>query len=148
MTSIAEVVGHNGDRSAAIALLDSAAELVGQTREQWCEPEIIRLKARFSAKDVEEASILLRASLDQARQQGARLWELRTARDLAELLDGEGQREAAYELLAPVYGWFTEGLNTPDLVEARSLLTHLRGGEISTPLTRRNPAPTQRAGSP
>jgi hypothetical protein len=134
--------------SAAIALLDSAAELVRQTGEQWCEPEIIRLKARFGANGAGEASTLLRASLDKAREQGAKLWELRAARDLAELLDGEGQRAAAYELLAPVYGWFTEGLDTPDLVEARNLLAHLRDGQISAPLTRRDPAPTQRAGSP
>jgi class 3 adenylate cyclase/tetratricopeptide (TPR) repeat protein/energy-coupling factor transporter ATP-binding protein EcfA2 len=147
MTSVAEVVGNNGDQAAAMALLDRATALVQSTGEQWCEPEIIRLKARFGADNAEEASILLRASLSKAREQGAKLWELRAARDLAELLDGEGQREAAYELLAPVYGWFTEGLNTPDLVKARSLLAHLGDGEISAPLTRRNPAPTQRAGS-
>jgi len=147
MTSIAEVVGHNGDQATAVALLDRATALVQLTGEQWGEPEIIRLQARFGARHPKEASTLLRASLNKAREQGARLWELRTARDLAELLAGEGQREAAYELLAPVCGWFTEGLNTPDLIKARTLLAHLGDGEISAPLTRRNPAPTQRAGS-
>jgi hypothetical protein len=52
------------------------------------------------------------------------------------------------KLLAPVYRWFTEGLETPDLVKARTLLAQLGQGEISAPLTRRGAAPTQRAGSP
>ncbi len=148
MASIAEVAGDNGDRAAAAALLDRAAELVAQTGEQWCEAEISRLKARFSAKDADEATALLRASLTLAREQGARLWELRAARDLAALLDRQGEREAASELLAPVYGWFTEGLNTPDLIEARNLLAQLKGSTRAGYLTRRNGAPTQRAGSP
>jgi len=147
-TSIAEVVGDNGNHAAAVALLDRAAQLVEQTGEQWCEPEIMRLKARFSIRGTEEASVLLRASIAKAREQGAKLWELRAASDLAELLDVQGERKAAGELLAPVYGWFTEGLNTPDLVKARTLLAQLGHGEISAPLTRRDAAPTQRAGSP
>ena len=147
MTSIAEVVGANGDYVAAAALLDNAAQLVGQTGEEWCEPEIIRLKARFSAKDRGEASILLRASLAKAREQGAKLWELRAARDLAELLEGRGEREAAAELLAPIYGWFSEGLDAPDLVATRTLLAQLGGVAQFDHLTRQDAAPTQRAGS-
>jgi len=125
MASVAEVMGDNGDNAAATALLDRSAELVEQTGEQWCGPEILRLKARFSAKDAAERSALLRASLALARQQGARLWELRTARDLAEFFDDQGERQVAREVLAPVYGWFTEGLNTSDLIKARDLLAHL-----------------------
>jgi tetratricopeptide (TPR) repeat protein len=146
-SSVAEVVGDNGDRAAAVALLDRAAELVEQTGERWCEPEIMRLKARFGTKDAEESSALLRASLAKAREQGAKLWELRTARDLAELLDGRGEHDAARDLLAPIYGWFTEGLNTPDLVKARTLLMHLGAGTRAEPLTRREAAPTERAES-
>jgi len=147
MTSVAEVMGDNRDHGAAVALLDRAAELVARTGEQWCEPEILRLKARFSAKGADEASALLRASLAKAREQDARLWELRAAQDLAELLDGEGKREAACELLAPIYGWFTEGLNTPDLVKARTLLAQLGGATRSGHLPRSDAALTQRAGS-
>jgi tetratricopeptide (TPR) repeat protein len=121
----AEVMGDNGDQAAAARLLDHAAELVDRTGEQWCEPEIIRLKARFSVKDEEEASALLQASVAKAREQSAKLWELRAARDLAELLDGQGKREAARKLLGPVYGWFTEGLDSPDLVAARTLLAEM-----------------------
>jgi predicted ATPase len=148
MASIAEAVGGNGDHPAAVTLLDRAAQLVCRTGERWCEPEIMRLKARFGAKDAEEASALLHASLAQAREQGAKLWELRTARDLAEILDDQGKRDAARELLAPVYGWFTEGLNTPDLIKARMLLSRLGHCETSAPLTRPDATPTQRAGSP
>jgi class 3 adenylate cyclase len=125
MSSIAEVMGDNGDRAAAARLLDHAAELVDRTGERWCEPEIIRLKARLSVKDAEEASALLQSSVAKAREQSAKLWELRAARDLAELLDGQGKREAALKLLAPVYGWFTEGLDSPDLVAARRLLADM-----------------------
>src|SRR5262249_24826842 len=146
-TSVAEVVGDNRDHAAAVALLDRAAELVAQTGEQWCEPEILRLKARFSAKNTEEASALLRASLAKAREQDARLWELRAAHDLAELRTGEGNREAAGELLARIYGWFTEGPNTRDLVKARTLLASMGGATRPGYLTRRDAAPTQRAGS-
>jgi hypothetical protein len=128
MTSIAEVMGNNGDGAAAVALLDRAAEMVEQTGEQWCEPEIMRLKARFHAKNTGEASALLRASIAKARQQGAKLWELRAACNLAELLDGQGGRKAAGELLAPIYGWFSEGLGTPDLLSARALLVQFGVG--------------------
>ena len=147
MTSVAEVMGDNGDRAAAAALLDRAAEVVDQTGEQWCAPEILRLKASFGTNDAERASALLRSSLSQARDQGAKLWELRTARDLAKLLQNHGKPEAACELLAPVYGWFTEGLNRPDLVDARTLLAQL-GQARPEYLTRPNAAPTQPAGSP
>jgi predicted ATPase len=126
ITSIAEVMGDNGDVAAAVALLDHAAQLVEQTGERWCEPEIMRLKARFCAKEAGEASALLRASMARARQQGAKLWELRAACDLAEHVDGQGERNAGGELLASVYAWFTEGLNTPDLVRAHTLLAHLQ----------------------
>jgi class 3 adenylate cyclase len=148
MTSIAEVMGENRDRAGAVALLDRAAELVDLTGEQWCEPEIIRLKARFSVRDPDEAAALLQASLAKAREQGAKLWELRAATSLAELLRSEGKREAAREALTPVYAWFTEGLNTSDLVSARTLLAGLGVSAEGGPLTRPDAAPTQRAGSP
>jgi len=125
MACVADVMGGSGDQAAAAALLDRAVELVDQTGEQWCAPEITRLRARFNAKSEEEASALLRSSLTKARQQGAKLWELRAARDLAERLARQGKREAACELLAPIYGWFTEGVDTLDLKEARALLDEL-----------------------
>ena len=62
------------------------------------------------------------ASLDWARQQQAKSWELRTATSYARLLRDQGRVGEAYDLLAPVFGWFTEGFDTKDLKEAKALL--------------------------
>jgi class 3 adenylate cyclase/predicted ATPase len=79
-----------------------------------------------SGDDPGAAEVALQVALAVARQQGARLWELRAARDLARVWADEGERQKAYELLAPIYGWFTEGFNTPDLKAAKVLLDELR----------------------
>ena len=68
---------------------------------------------------------MLEANLEKARVQGAKLWELRTATSLSELWRDQGKHGAAREILAPVYAKFTEGRDTPDLVEARGLLDEL-----------------------
>jgi len=109
-------------------LLERAAEIVNMTGARWCEAEIARLQARYSASDAEEAIELLRASLATARAQGAKLWELRAATDLARLLHDRGDRDAARDMLAPVYRWFDEGTDTPDLVAARALLDKIGRG--------------------
>jgi len=147
MTSIAEVVGDNGDQLAAMALLDRATALVQSTGEQWCESEIIRLRARFGADNPDVAEVLLRESLARARKQNAKLWELRAALTLAELWRSQGRRQAARELLEPVYRWFSEGFDTPDLVAARTLLAELQTATEPNRLTRREATPTQRAES-
>ena len=67
----------------------------------------------------------LRASIECARGQQAKSWELRSATTVATLLARNGQRDAARDLLSPVYGWFTEGADTKDLIEARMLLERL-----------------------
>jgi len=66
------------------------------------------------------------ASLDWAREQQAKSWELRTSTSLAKLWQSLGKRKEAHDLLAPVYGWFTEGFDTKDLIEAKALLEELR----------------------
>jgi predicted ATPase len=76
-----------------------------------------------------EAETCFRRALDVARHQQAKSLELRAAMSLARLWQEQGKRDRAYELLAPVYGWFTEGLDTADLQEAEELLEELgRGG--------------------
>jgi predicted ATPase len=66
------------------------------------------------------------ASLDWAREQQAKSWELRTSTSLARLWQSQGKNKEAHDLLAPVYDWFTEGFDTKDLKEAKALLEGLR----------------------
>ena len=122
LTSLAELTGQQGDVAAAAALLERAAELSATTHSRWCDAEIMRLKARFSAHDAGEATALLRESLATAKDQHAKLWELRAAINLAELLCDQGNRAAARDVLMPIYGWFNEALDAADLVTARVLL--------------------------
>jgi class 3 adenylate cyclase/predicted ATPase len=127
IVSTAELSCQSGDTATAAALLERAAEIVNSTGARWCEPEIARLQARCT-RNAEEAIALLRFSLALAREQGAKLWELRAATDLARLLHERRDNDAAREMLAPVYAWFSKGTNTPDLVAARALLDEVGQG--------------------
>lgn len=93
------------------------------------EPELLRLKAEAllaaGAGNQDAAERCLDAALSLAREQEARLWELRAAMALAKLRERAGRRKEAYALVAPVRGWFTEGLDTPDLRAASALLEEL-----------------------
>jgi len=73
----------------------------------------------------EAAEELYRKALSIAKEQEAKLWELRAAASLARLRRDQGRRDEARHLLAPIYGWFTEGFGTPDLTEAKALLDEL-----------------------
>jgi predicted ATPase len=92
--------------------------------------EALRLKGWvLSLKgDPERAEQNFLASLTWARRQQAKMWELRTSISLARLWQSQGKRQDAYDLLAPVYDWFTEGFDTKDLQEAKALLAEL--GEL------------------
>jgi predicted ATPase len=85
----------HGDLESAHALLHRAAQLVETTNERWCEAEIPRLRARLTG-DLTASGRLLETSLSLARKQGALLWEVRAATDLAKLLHRQGRREAAH----------------------------------------------------
>lgn len=122
LTCLAELTGQYGDIATAGALLERATEIGTATQSRWCEAEIMRLKALFCAQDARDAATLLQASLAVARQQGAKLWELRSAINLAELLRDQEDHAAARDALAPVYSWFTEAADAADLVTARVLL--------------------------
>ncbi len=122
MAVTAEIKGDSGDVNGAVALLDRALELVRITGEAWAEPEITRLQARFAARDAGEAEALLQKALAKAVEQGAKLWELRTAASLAELWNEQGRSTEARELVSAIYAWFTEGHDKPDLVAARCFL--------------------------
>jgi class 3 adenylate cyclase/tetratricopeptide (TPR) repeat protein len=138
MTSTAEIMGKYGDMESAATLVNRAAELVQLTGERWSEPEVIRLQACFGTADLDQSIHLLQTSLQKARQQQAKLWELRTATSLATLWLKQGNRTAAHEILAPIHAWFSEGLAAPDLIAARELLDRTSGDRVEMRL---EPAP-------
>jgi class 3 adenylate cyclase/tetratricopeptide (TPR) repeat protein len=118
-----------GDRAGALALID---EVIAQIeRPGWEErhyyAEALRIKGCLLASDgdPEAADRAYLASLDWARTQQARSWQLRTATSFARLMRDEGRAREARDLLAPIYGWFTEGFGTKDLQEAKALLDEL-----------------------
>ena len=126
---LAEALALTGDLDNALQLLDEA--IIQIERPGWEErqfyAEILRLKGwMLSLKgDLEGAERNFLASLDWARRQQAKMWELRTSTSLARLWQSEGKCQEAYELLAPIYGWFTEGFDTKGYQEAKMLLDEL-----------------------
>jgi predicted ATPase len=102
---------------------------VEQQEERWWEAEVARLRGvlllRQPGTPQAEAETCLRQALDVARRQEAKSLELRAAMSLARLWQQQAKRVEAYELLAPIYGWFTEGFDTADLQEAKALLEEL-----------------------
>ena len=111
----------------AVSLLEDALRSVERTGECWFAAELNRHKGQLLLRrgQTEAAEQLYRKALSIAWKQEAKLWELRAAVSLAGLHRDQGRRAEARELLAPVYGWFTEGFGTPDLKEARALLDEL-----------------------
>jgi predicted ATPase len=117
-----------GDPEAGLAALAEAKTRMGQSGERWPEAEIHRLKGELTlsmAGDDAAAERCFRTSIEVARGQQARSLELRAAGSLARLWAGQGKRVEAHDLLAPVYGWFTEGFETQDLKDAKALLDQL-----------------------
>jgi predicted ATPase len=113
---------------AAAAIKEGLARAEA-TDEHFCTAELHRLRARaclaLDARDARGAESALDAALAAARQQSSRIFELRAACDLARLWADRGERRKAHDLLAPIYGWFTEGFGTADLKDARALLGEL-----------------------
>jgi predicted ATPase len=128
-TVLAEVSDHLGHTEDGIQALAEAHTLVEQYEERWWEAEVHRLRGvlllRQPETPPEEAETWLRRALDVARRQQAKSLELRAAMSLTRLWQRQGKRTEARELLAPIYGWFTEGFDTADLQEARGLLEEL-----------------------
>ena len=119
-----DIAGQGGE---ALALLDEALQIVERTGERWFAAELNRHKGQLLLRQgrPEAAEELYRKALSIARGQEAKLWELRAAVNLARLRRDQGRSAEARALLAPVYGWFTEGFETPDLKEAKALLADL-----------------------
>jgi predicted ATPase len=107
-------------------VLTEALALVDTTGEYWYAPELYRLKGELllqqSSNDQAEAETCFHHALEIARNQQAKSFELRATTSLARLWQQQGKRQEAYDLLAPVYHWFTEGFDTADLKDAKALL--------------------------
>jgi predicted ATPase len=99
------------------------------TKETWCEAEIHRTAGEIALMSPEPDAAKAQAHFERAiaisRAQKAKSWELRAATSLARLWPNHGKRQQAHDLLAPVYGWFTEGFDTADLKQAEALLNEL-----------------------
>jgi len=126
---LAEAHGVQGEPERGLTALTEALPLVGTTGERWYAPELYRLKGvlllQQSANHGTEAERCFHHALEIARHQQAKSFELRTATSLARLWQQQGKRQEASDLLAPVYGWFTEGFDTTDLQEAKALVDEL-----------------------
>jgi len=102
-------------------------QIVERTGERWLEAELNRHKGQLLLQGHSAAAEeFYRKALSIAEEQEAKLWELRATASLARLCRDRGRRTEARDLLAPVYGWFTEGFDTPDLKDARAVLDTLR----------------------
>jgi predicted ATPase len=126
---LAEACGQTGQAAEGLALLTEALTLVDTTGERWWEAELYRLQGELllhAEGDVQNAESTAEECFQQAlavaRRQHAKSLELRTAMSLSRLWQRQGKRTEAYQLLAEIYGWFTEGFDTADLQDARALL--------------------------
>ena len=110
--------------------IDDAIEKAERSQEKWCEAEVHRIAGEIAIRspqpDAAKAETYFERALAVARARRAKSWELRAAMSMARLWRDQGKRDEARDLLAPVYGWFTEGFDTLDLKEAKALLNELR----------------------
>jgi predicted ATPase len=126
---LAEVAGHSGRVEEGLHLLAEALVALEASQRGDMLTEVYRLKGelllRQATADAPQAEVCFQRALAIARRQQAKSWELRAAMSLCRLWQRQGRHAEAYELLAPIYSWFTEGFDTADLQEARALLAAL-----------------------
>jgi predicted ATPase len=127
LSLLADAYRRAGRTAAALARVEEALAAANAYQERWGEAEIHRLRGELllDAEDHAAAEGCFRTAIDIARHQNAKLFELRASVSLAEMLRDQGKRTEARDLLAPVYHWFIEGFDTPDLSEAKALLEAL-----------------------
>jgi predicted ATPase len=129
LSYLASAYADLGQFDEAWRCIDEATNLVETTKQKWCEAEVNRVAGEIGLKspepDATKAQAYFERALSVARDQQAKSWELRAAMSMAQLWRDQGKRQQARDLLAPVYGWFTEGFDTPDLKEAKPLLDEL-----------------------
>jgi len=129
LSSLANAYAQLDEVDAAWHCMDEAETTVETTNERWWEAEVNRTVGEIALKtpkaDTAKAEAYFERALAMARQQQAKSFELRAAMSMARLWRDQGKRQKARDLLAPVYGWFTEGFDTLDLKEAKLLLDQL-----------------------
>jgi len=130
-TVLADVAAHLGHTEDGLQALVEAHTLVEQHEERFVEAEVCRRRGvvllRQPGTPQAEAEAWWQRALDVARRQEAKALELRAAMSLSRLWQQQDKQAEARELLAPIYGWFTEGFDTADLQEAKALLEELAG---------------------
>jgi predicted ATPase len=128
MARLAEALSRQGEHAEALATVSEGLEDQQRSGQRRWEAELYRLEgiSLVGLNRVEDAETALQEALRVARRQQAKSYELRAATSLARLWGEQGRRAKARELLAPVYGWFTEGFDTADLKAAKTLLDELR----------------------
>jgi predicted ATPase len=126
---LAEAYGITGEPHAGLTALAEALTLVDTTGERWYEAELYRLKGELllqqSSGNQAAAETCFQQAITIAQDQQAKSWEIRAATSLARLWQQQGKREEAWQVLGDVYGWFMEGFDTADLMEAKALLDEL-----------------------
>jgi predicted ATPase len=128
---LAESLGRAGEIAQGTGAIAEALARSERNEERWCIAELLRIQGELvllegAAGAAQAAEVRFREGLDWARRQGALSWELRCASSLARLWHEQGSTKRARELLGPVYGRFTEGFASADLVAAKALLDSLR----------------------
>jgi predicted ATPase len=126
---LAEAHWQAGQVEDGLRVLIETVAMIKQTREGFYEPELYRLKGELllsqSLGNPSEAESCFHQALEVSRSQQAKSLELRAATSLAKLWQSQGKREEARALLSEIYGWFTEGFDTADLIDARAMLDEL-----------------------
>ena len=127
LTLLADAEGNANQRDQGLGHLAEAERLLAENEERCTEAELYRVRGELlrAGHDPAGAERCFRQAIGIAQQQSAKFWELRAAISLARLWREQGKRDAAHDLLAPTYGWFTEGFDTPVLKEAKALLDML-----------------------
>ena len=127
LTLLADAEGKAKLRDEGLGHLAEAERLVAETEERWAEADLHRVRGELlrTGHDPAAAERSFSQAIGIAQRQSAKFWELRAAISLARLWREQGKRDAARDLLAPNYGWFSEGFDTPVLREAKALLDTL-----------------------
>ena len=129
LSHLARAYADVGKFDQAWRCIGEAIAAIETAKERWWEAEVNRIAGEMALKspapDAAKAQVYFERALAVARQQQAKSFELRAAMSLARLWRDQGKVRQARELLAPVYGWFTEGFDTLDLKEAKALLNEL-----------------------